>query len=591
MKKAAIATALLLTSSLGSMAHPIDLGFVNKQGGASTDASVQGKTSAEAAIRLPKEMLTRYATAADASERNAFRTVRIELPAPKRLLDSVVVWVRTSPDGPNLSTATTTRFKDDNKPTLAQGWNELTLAQPVTIEADQDYYIGYTYYQRTKTCATQYYYRGTTGYSYINIGEGWQPWSKGALCIETGIDGTAMPRYDFALQDAKGRIETDGSTTIDAQLANLGQETASRLTFLVEAGSFAKTIEVDAQTLPNTLDTLRFTIPDEAHNIAVGTEATVTLTAINGQADGWPDDNRADVVFNYPRILFIEEFTTEFCPNCPALSARFHEFLHGGSALGKQSVMVCHHSGYHTDDFTSTDDLAYEWFYNNDGGTYAPAAMFNRVPLRETSVGETPCTLPGSLEEIEALAEYCLSEPSKLILSASMEDHVADGFVTFSVNGQKLDGFKVANPRIFIYFTEDNVLSTNGQAGSGSDTYYHQHIVRGQNATWGDRLSWQDDHFTYNTSFDLEDTWKVEDMTLIAAVGNYDETNPANCEIENSVAIRLKDVVNGIKAKNVAEKSVSYTYYNLAGARLDRPTHGVTIVKGSDGSTRKVIKR
>ena len=236
MKKAAIAIAMLLTTSLGSVAHPIDLGFVNKQGGTTTDAKADGKTAAEAAIRLPKEMLTRYANPTGAALQNAFRSVRVDLPALKNLVDSVVVWVRTAPDGENLATATATRFKDDGKPTLVQGWNELDFAQPVNIEADKDYYIGYTYYQRTKTCATRYYYRGTTGYSFINVGEGWQPWTEGALCIEAGIDGDAMPLYDCDLQGAKGLIEGDGTAAIQARLANLGQYAASQLTFRVEAG-------------------------------------------------------------------------------------------------------------------------------------------------------------------------------------------------------------------------------------------------------------------------------------------------------------------------------------------------------------------
>lgn len=591
MKKAAIAIAMLLTTSLGSVAHPIDLGFVNKQGGTSTDMKANGKTAAEAAIRLPKEMLTRYANPTGAALQNTFRSVRVELPALKNLVDSIVVWVRTAPDGESLATAVATRFKDDGKATLLEGWNELSLAQPVNIEADKDYYIGYTYYQRTKTCATQYYYRGTTGYSFINIGEGWQPWTEGALCIEAGIDGEAMPLYDFDLQGAKGLIEGDGTVAVQTRLANLGQQSATQLTFRVEAGSYVQTVDVDAQTLPNTLDTLRFELPNAAGSIQVGTEATVTLTAIDGQVDAWTADNAAQVVFNYPRTLLIEEFTTEQCPNCPALSALFHEFLHGGSELGKQSVMVCHHAGYHTDEFTTQDDLAYEWFYNNDGATYAPAAMFNRRPVKETSYGETPCIHPQSIEEINGLAEYCLADPSTLILTATVEDHTADGFVSLTVKGRQLDGFNITNPRIFVYLTEDNVLSTNGQAGSGTDTYYHQHVVRGQNATWGDPLKWDNGAFTYNTSFDLEDAWKIGDMTLIASVGNYDETNPANCVIENTVAVRLKDVVNSINAKDVTEKPVSYTYYNLAGAQLDRPAHGVTIVKGSDGSTRKVIKR
>lgn len=584
MNKAALTFALLLTTSLGSVAHTIDLGYVNKQGGATTGQQAQGKTAPSAAILLTKASLTRYAG-------NEFRSVRVELPKLKNLVDSVVVWVRSSADGENLATGKTTRFKDDEFPTLQEGWNEVTLTRPVAIEAGKDYYVGYTYYQRTKICATNYYYRGTTGYSYLKLGDEWKAWEEGALCIEAGIDGAAMPQHDFQLQGAKGIVETDGKMAINARLFNIGQATATQLTFRVDAEGFSQTVNVDANTLPNTLDTLRIALSNVPETMGPGTEANITLTAINGNADAYPEDNSGSCVFNYPRLLLIEEFTTEQCPNCPAMAERLSKFIHGGSELGNQSVMVCHHSAYHTDEFTTQADLDYEWFYNNGGSTYAPAVMFNRRPYLESEGGETPVVFPTTDEQVMGFATDCLSDPSTLILSADVDVDLTDSIVTLNVKGRKLDGFNLANPQIFAFLTEDNVLSTKGQAGSGTDTYYHQHIVRGQNRTWGESLNWDGDAFTYSTSFDLQAGWKVDDMMVIASVGNYDETNPGNCAIENSTAVKLKDVTNGIGNTRRSNGPVSYTYYNVNGARLAHPGHGVTIAKGSDGSLKKIVRK
>lgn len=584
MNKAALTFALLLTTSLGSVAHTIDLGYVNKQGGASTGQQVQGKTASSAAILLPKASLMRYTG-------NEFRSVRVDLPKLKNLVDSVVVWVRSSADGENLATGKMTRFKDDEFPTLQEGWNEVTLTQSAAIEAGKDYYIGYTYYQRTKVCATNYYYRGTTGYSYLKLGDEWKAWDEGALCIEAGIDGAAMPQYDFQLQGVKGIVESDGQMTINANLFNIGQATATQLTFRIEAKGFSQTVNVDANTLPNTFDTLRVPLTNVPEAFGPGTEASISLTAINGNADTFPEDNSGSCVFNSPRLLLIEEFTTEQCPNCPAMGERLNKFLHGGSELGNQSVMVCHHAGYNTDGFTTQADLDYEWFYNNGGDTYAPAVMFNRRPYNVTDSGETPVVFPTTEEQVMGYASDCLSDPSTLILSADVDVNLADSFVTINVKGRKLDGFNIANPQIFVFLTEDNVLSTKGQAGSGTDTYYHQHIVRGQNRTWGEDLNWDGDAFTYNTSFDLQAGWKVGDMAVVASVGNYDETNPGNCEIENSAAVRLKDVTNAIDNTRRTNGSVSYTYYNVNGAQIAQPGHGVTIAKGSDGSLKKIVRK
>lgn len=571
--------------SIGSMAETIDLGFVNKRDGVSTGLQTTGKTSSSAAIRLTGDMLGRYAG-------NQVRSVRLSLPKTNVLVDSIVVWVRSTLNGDNLASGKTTRL-NDGLPTFGEGWNTVELSTPCDIPAEGDIYVGYTYYQRTKVCATKAVEKGTKGYSYVKIGSaGWQEYTAGALCIEAGIDGATMPKNDIELQSAKGIVDGDGKLTIEARLFNRGQLTARTLTFDIEKRGSVKRTDVDVDVAPNTLDTIAFAIGDLPFALDAGDMTHVTLEAINGNDDEFDDDNYADCRFNYRRYLFVEEFTTEQCPNCPTMAKRLADYIDGSYEYSRQLLTVCHHAGYYTDKFTTQSDLDYEWFYNNNGSTFAPAVMFNRRPYREVEGGMTPTVFPQSVDQVGAYADDCLSGESSLVLTSEAVADDGGKSVTMTVTGRKIDGFIVENPHIFVYLTEDNVLA-DGQAGSGTDTYYHEHIVRAQNATWGDPIEWDDSTFTYSCTFSLNPEWKTADMKLIAAVGNYDSTNPANCEIENSTFVSL-GTTTGITTVGGNENGAAPTaakYFTVGGTPVsDISVPGVYIVKDGKGTRKIVVK-
>lgn len=572
-------------TSIGSMAETIDLGFVDKRDGFTTGLQATGKTSSSAAIRLTGDMIVRYAG-------NQVRSVRISLPKTNVLVDSIVVWVRSTLNGDNLATGKTTRF-GDGLPTFGEGWNTVELSTPCDIPAEGDIYVGYTYYQRTKVCATKAVAKGTKGYSYVKIGSGeWSEYTDGALCIEAGIDGDLMPQYDMELQSAKGIVEADGKLTVEARLFNRGQQTAQMLTFDIETTRGVRQVYANTDIAPNTLDTITFTSDDMTFHVEPGEMTHATLTAVNGYEDEFIDDNDAACRFNYRRYLLVEEFTTEECPNCPAMAKRLADYIDGSHEYSRQMLMVCHHSGYFTDKFTTQSDLDYEWFYNDGGSTYAPAVMFNRRPYQESAGGMTPVVFPQNVDQIGAYADDCLSGESSLVLTSEATADNGGKSVTMTVRGRKIDGFTVENPHIFVFLTEDNVLA-DGQAGSGTDTYYHEHIVRAQNTTWGDPIEWDDTTFTYSCTFSLNPDWKTADMKLIAAVGNYDSTNPGNCEIENSTFVSVGTTTGIITADGYGNDAAPTApkYFTVGGLPISNTSvPGVYIVKDNQGTRKVTVK-
>lgn len=224
-----------------------------------------GKNNASAAIKVSNNDLSPY-------RGNTIKTVRISLPNTKLFVDSIVVWVRQSLNGKNLAMGKITRFKDDAYGNIQEGWNEVALETPYPLSKDQDLYVGYTYYQRTTICATRATDDVNQGVSFIQLGANteWCEYSTGTFAIKAGIDYTAQL-----------------STNIQ----------------------------------PDQMDTLTFVLP-EVDFLCPGDSVKICVTKINDQEDVNMANNTANSVFNYLRILLLEEFTTERCPNRPKAAGK-----------------------------------------------------------------------------------------------------------------------------------------------------------------------------------------------------------------------------------------------------------------------------
>ncbi len=575
-----LATLLLALTAGTALAHTIGVGYVSRRTGDATGKTITGKTWAEAAISIDADMLAPY-------KGNAVQTVRVSLPATKLFVDSVVVWVRTSLDGENLATGKATRFADDALPTMKQGWNEISLDKPVDIDGTQTLYVGYTYYQRTKVCATQAVMGEDAGTSYTKMGEyaKWVQATSMNLAIEAGIDGNQMPQNDIWLMSAKGTILADGTRQVEARLYNRGQQTARSITFGCTAEGYASTTTQAAAIEPDCLDTLFFAI-DGADAITPGTSARLTANWVNGCADEHDADNTADYQFNYMRIVLIEEFTTEQCPKCPAAAIYLHDIANEDKGLGKQMAVVCHHAGFNTDRFTTATATEYLWFYND--GCYAPAMMFNRTPdeyINET----TPVIFPESKELVRDEIKTYADAESALIITADAWFADSGKRIDVTVNGRRLRDFGYTDKRITVFLTEDNVLA-DGQAGSGTDTYYHQHVMRAINNTWGVPVSWDGDTFTYSCQFETDGEWKPADLKVIASVGDYDSNDPCNCNIENS-AVAVPQGSTGIDTAHGQGTRRLVARTTIDGRTVQQAPRGISIERYSDGTARKVITR
>ncbi len=284
----------------------------------------------------------------------------------------------------------------------------------------------------------------------------------------------------------------------------------------------------------------------------------------------------------YSRTVLLEEFTTEMCNNCPAAAVKLHNILEYPDYSGRV-LAVCHHIGFLTDWLTLPEDKEYLWLYNSTEN-YAPGMMIDRVPTFVETSAVFGMTLP-SEEEIMVEIDKRLAVPSpvKVKVSADVEENRR---VIVNVEGEKTPEPQ-KNTMITVYLLENNIEAER-QSGA-SDGFIHQHVTRAMNGAWGKPIKWEGNSFTYQYAFDLDESWKLPDMEVVAIVNRDTPNNVLTCEVLNADAVSLGQSGVGTVTSDCRKVAA---YYNMQGHALnERPSSGLYVIVYEDGSAKKVISR
>jgi hypothetical protein len=293
------------------------------------------------------------------------------------------------------------------------------------------------------------------------------------------------------------------------------------------------------------------------------------------------DDSTGDM---FERKVFLEEFTTENCNNCPAASVKLHNILELPE-YENRLIAVCHHVGFETDWLTLPEEKDYLWLYNSDE-KYAPGLMIDRMPtFTETSpvFGMTLLSEEQISEEIDK--RLTVLSPVSVKVSAEVSD---DGEVSVTVEGEKTAAEPQKDAKVTLYLVENDVPA-HRQSGA-LDGFIHQHVTRAMNSTWGESISWKENKFNYRYTFRLEDTWNHSNMEVVAIVNRDVPSNVLKCEVLNADSYPLEQKPSGISG-TAAEAVTPTAFYDLTGRRLNAcPESGLYIAVYSDGSARKLYR-
>ncbi len=514
---------------------------------------------------------------------NEIRAIRTGL-AQKIGIDTLCVWLRADLNGVNLAEG------GIPKSSVSKGWNEIQLNTPLALDGNNNggLYIGFSYHQTSVNQGVSAFLTPTPHALYLKLAdEEWADRSdEGLLCIEGLVFGDNLPKLNLKLSSVDVPdyyIIDKGKMTISGEVRNMGVQTVTG--FDVEA-RIEGVDEVYTSHIEHALayqENTAFSFEIEPNIQEPGpSQVTVTISKLNEGDDLNMEDNVASDVFetvrhDYSRVMFLEEFTTEQCSNCPRVAAYIHDMLEKDKY--KESVLaVCHHSAYYTDWLTVPSANKYLWYFNAGGSTYAPALMADRWTPRGSS---TPVFNPSSQAELEATADLRLSQPAfvSLSLHADVDFNANKLYVNVSGNRSKED-FSVNPPRITVYLVENNI-SAHSQAGA-SGSFVHQHVVRKVNSDWGDVIEWNGDDYSYDCELELRGDYVYDNLQLIAMIYDYDSSDATKSEVSNANTLYSRDftIIDGISTAttDMTRRSV----YDLQGRRIQdgnlRP--GLYIING-----------
>lgn len=504
----------------------------------------------------------------------------------------VTVWVRKSLTGDNLASGNIERGK--------LGWNEVILEKPYTIEEDcPGLYIGFNYANTGSSHPVSFIgdCGDYTSWLKTSAGSAWEDMtSKGSLSIEAIVSGESLPKYNLAL--VSGEISPDPSNgdnsyLVSGTVTNLAVRNITGFRLAVKDGEVTVgATDIRLDVAPGAKAS--FSAPVQADKRLSG-EVTLTIESVFEGEDVDMSDNSLPARVEFTRNVLIEEFTTENCPNCPEGARMVHSVLDSDPLYSVHVVPVCHHSSVGTDWLTRDCDAELLWMYGSSGQVYAPAAMFNRNPTFKkglTMEKEEPIVALRSEKDIESCIKTCLEVPAHAMIGIQVGDIVETGeesTVEVSVTVLTDAEFAMAYPTLTFYTIEDNIKARY-QEGAGTD-YIHQHVIRTDNGTWGEPISFTDGSWKKSFTVTIDPTWKKADLSFVAFIANHDSENVNDNLVENVSSAPLKkvSVPSEIEEAVNNQEVIEVLRYDALGNRLSSPAKGLNIVVFSDGSTKKIL--
>lgn len=486
--------------------------------------------------------------------------------------------------------------KDDNSQTLLGTVNEVELPEAYTI-TDDGVYVGYSFTMKNKTGSAGQYpivIAGTpvTNSLFLRTSASVPEWSNfsgnyGNLALQVLMEGE-FTQNALSPEDLGGQlVGLNEPFTVNLKITNLGAASVNDFDYIATIDGVASeekhvTINPAYNVLGGTIEkTLSFEALTELGNKNI----TIDITKVNGQpnqAEKTSATGSVTVVEElFKRVVLVEEFTGESCPNCPRAANGLATVLHNEKYAGKIAA-VCHHSGYGNDTYTTDADNAYTWFFN-DRYTFAPAMMYDRwTGENKNYSGDqlSPCYSVGGAADISENVDKRLKvdAPVKVELEAAFNADKSK--ISVKVTGKRVGEWATDPARINLVLTEDSIKTTKQSGASG--TFWHMHVSRAVNSTWGDIIDWNGDEYSYDYTFVVNSKWNTEQLKVVAYVHCYDSTNPNNCEIANAAIVTplITSEPDAIQTIENTDSRKADAIYNLAGQRVEKAQHGIYIVGG-----------
>lgn len=482
-------------------------------------------------------------------------------------------------------------FSQNSGP-LYKGWNDIYFDK-TTVFPDGSLTAGYQVPLSVTPGTSSLEGLETAGTCLVFDGASWTDRSlmgEAPLCIQILIDGDTHPANDVALLKAFDmKAEAGTHLEVKGYVRNNTNEILDNLRLRLDCGEMSCESQASVDyVLPGEIGLFFATF--DAVDVIGTYGASLTVTEIAGKSDEYGFNDSASLNIGVVDMIvtkkvLIEEFTGQYCQNCPSGLSRLKEAMKGLDNI----VMVAHHIGFGTDDLTAQQSDMLTWFYNQGDTTYAPAMMVDRIAYSESP---GPVGQIGEAKNIHDVLESRLAQVSEASIQLKRNFNRESRQLRIEVQARKVSGMEIGdNPVLCVMLTENGII---GFQSPNHMDYEHNEANRlFLTHPLGDPIALCDGE-TETVEFDVnvDENWVADNMHIVAFVGNRDDDDCNNCRIYNSEECSLvgdDDIQSdGIRMMEGEQNGVE-DIYNISGMRVTAPVRGLSIIKYKDGRTQKML--
>lgn len=437
----------------------------------------------------------------------------------------------------------------------ASGYNKFKFNNSVTIEKDQDLYLGYyiTLTPGENLDAVAFDdpivmgYSGEKGNSFLALDFRWQSNSAFPMAVNgqpyymnaaiRGIaSGDKFPDGDVGLISLSSGndyyVECNSPATYQAKIRNYSPETVKSMEFSVSVnGKESDNVVLNDLNVPSheitTID-----VPGVKINHEGNLDVKLTVKKVNGVDDSDVADNdMTSSSFAYReggqilrRNVLLEQFTSEGYSEAEFVDESYKEFLADQSNV----IWVKHHvktKGGFIDQFVTDFEKKYVSLYGG-ASTFFPAACFDRMKFLGMQ-DPGPAYFVESNVAFEAMLGNVNLIPSFAELNVRPKHNEADNTITVKVNLNTQANVMPGQTdlRLTTWLVEDGIVSTEQKGVSGE--YIQDGVIRAvlSEDVWGDKVDISSYSASKEYSIAVDPKWNLANMRVVSFLSNYDPSN------------------------------------------------------------------
>lgn len=437
----------------------------------------------------------------------------------------------------------------------ASGYNKFKFNNSVTIEKDQDLYLGYYIIlnpgENLDAVAFDdpivMGYSGEKGNSFLALDFYWQSNSSFPTAVNgqpyymnaaiRGIaSGDKFPDGDVGLISLSSGndyyVECNSPATYQAKIRNYSPETVKSMEFSVSVnGKESDNVVLNDLNVPSheitTID-----VPGVKINQEGNLDVKLTVKKVNGVDDSDVADNEMTLSsFAYReggqilrRNVLLEQFTSEGYSEAEFVDESYKEFLADQSNV----IWVKHHvktKGGFVDQFVTDFEKKYVSLYGG-ASTFFPAACFDRMKFLGMQ-DPGPAYFVESNVAFEAMLGNVNLIPSFAELNVRPKHNEADNTITVKVNLNTQANVMPGQTdlRLTTWLVEDGIVSTEQKGVSGE--YIQDGVIRAvlSEDVWGDKVDISSYSASKEYSIAVDPKWNLANMRVVSFLSNYDPSN------------------------------------------------------------------